>query len=75
MKTISLQEFHEQVKKLSSKKKRPYCTVNVSLGEHTYTDGTKRQTIEFKAYVDGYGFHEGKTPSEALAKLKYVSVS
>lgn len=72
MKTINLQQFHDSVLKLAAKKKRAYSTVNVCLGEHTYGDGTKRQTIEFKCYVDGYGFHEGKTPSEAILKLKYA---
>lgn len=72
MKTINLQQFHAQVIKLAAKKKRPYCTVSVDLGQHVYTDGQTKNTITFKCYVDGYNHYEGKTPAEALAKLKAV---
>jgi hypothetical protein len=72
MKTINLKDISESVKKLALKKKRTYFTVRAEMGEYLYNDGTFKPVCNFILYVDGYGFHEGKTPTEALVKLKYA---
>lgn len=69
MKTISMQELREKVRKLAVKKQQPYYTVSAELGQHIYKDGTVRDKVCYKLYVDGYGFHEGETFEEAFKLL------
>lgn len=68
MKTIKLQDFHNEVKKLAQKGKRTYSSAMIELVEHI-RDNSKA-TIKCTCYVDGFGVYTGKTPNEAIAKLK-----
>lgn len=65
MKTINLQEFHAEVKKLAVKKGKTVCVAGAELSE--YSSG---QSIAFRCYVEGYSFYTGDTPQEALLQLR-----
>jgi len=68
-KVISMAEFAKEVEKIAVNLKRPYYTVDVSVGKHL-RDSSNIDSIKFSAYIDGYGHHSGKTPNECLQLLK-----
>jgi len=66
MKTIKLSQFDNEVRKLAEQVGKTYYSIDVS--KSVFTSG--KVSWEFKAYVDGKGLHTGKTPFEAIEKLK-----
>jgi hypothetical protein len=69
-KVISMAKFAKEVEKIAVQQVRKYYTVQAEVGKHLHADGTTTDRIEFKAYMDGLGFFEGKTPNECLTKIK-----
>ena len=64
MRTIySFQEFYDDVAALAAQKNETYIDVGIRRDTH--------RGLQFSCYVNGYGeFFTGKTPEEAIAKLK-----
>lgn len=62
--TYSFREFYDEVKQLSESKgiSQPYQSVRCNFDPHN--------GLIFSCYAHGYNWYEGKTPEEAIAKLK-----
>ena len=70
-KTISVNEFLDQVKAIAAEKGKTYCAVKVELCSNpSPLQDIKGSYIAFNCYVDGYNWHRGKTVDDAIALLR-----
>jgi hypothetical protein len=73
-KTVSITEFHNQLKLIADNKKETYYQVRVTIGSSPcMLDETYGAFVIYDAYINGTPWVRGKTIEECLRKMEAVA--